>query len=235
MRKFCSFEDINQVTNDQRCQLSAALRLVNIDDYPFQSQYFPVGLETDIPSPFHTYKMHPCRFHFTTAMMLIAGKSDGGNWQSPSLDIISRRRVYRASISNYTYKLARSVPTQLILLVRPVVYCRDNNNDNDIRLLRVMQAAPVGSSSSSYNSMGSADDDYGEQNVMDVDKSTSTSTDDCVIPCGHIYDPVCAVEEDTIVGGGGDNAIEVREFPNECSMHRSNCEWHKSTYSADCR
>lgn len=110
-----------------------------------------------------------------------------------------------------------------------------------------MQEALVGSSSSSSsysysapssNSMGSADE---EQNVLDDDKST----DDCVIPCGQILWPVCAVEEDTIVGVDGDrdnarsssngNVFEVREFPNECSMHRFNCEWNKSTYNADCR
>lgn len=45
------------------------------------------------------------------------------------------------------------------------------------------------------------------------------------MPCPHIYDPVCG-------STFGDNSAEeeLREFPNECSMNRFNCEWNQRKY-----
>lgn len=61
-----------------------------------------------------------------------------------------------------------------------------------------------------------------------VDGDDQNAGSDCVIPCGHIYDPVCAVSpEDPDTGDAG----EVREFPNECTMTRYNCEWKKREFS----
>lgn len=55
----------------------------------------------------------------------------------------------------------------------------------------------------------------------DENNDKSASSQECLIPCPHIYDPVCG-------STFGDNSAEeeLREFPNECSMNRFNCEWN---------
>lgn len=58
--------------------------------------------------------------------------------------------------------------------------------------------------------------------VDSVSSAASASPEEelgaCLIPCAHIYDPVCA----------NDGGEETREFSNECSMLRFNCESNKS-------
>lgn len=69
----------------------------------------------------------------------------------------------------------------------------------------------------------------GQEHWQEVDDESAGP--DCVIPCGHIYDPVCAISsDDNIDGGGGTAVVEVREFPNECTMTRFNCEQKKREY-----
>lgn len=57
---------------------------------------------------------------------------------------------------------------------------------------------------------------------VDEEKDDKSASAECLLPCGHIYDPVCAISFE-------DNSSdeEVREFPNECTMNRFNCEWNK--------
>ena len=72
------------------------------------------------------------------------------------------------------------------------------------------------------------EEDHHQPSTHQNEDEESADAAGCVIPCGHIYDPVCAMHLEDDASSGGGPAGEVREFANECTMRRMNCEWNKS-------